>query len=142
MDDATADRDRLDFARVCVEVTPACEFPDRVKILVRNKWVEQVIDYEWRPHCCSHYNSFEHNEASCNNLVSGRNVIDGLVGKQTEKVQGEWKTLKHRKKVGSQVGRLGKHLQANSNFPAKVWREKAHRINDIGANSNGMCCSM
>lgn len=65
VDDATADRERLAYARVCVEITPECSFPSKVNILLGNKWIEQSIHYEWKPYSCGGCNSFDHAASSC-----------------------------------------------------------------------------
>ena len=66
VDEATANEDRLDFARICIEISPSCTFPKNLSFW-NEDGNEEVIDveYEWRPSRCSHCISFGHSNARC-----------------------------------------------------------------------------
>lgn len=65
-DKMTAERERLAFARVCIEVKAGATLPEEILLQdVNGSRSMQKIEYEWIPVSCSHCNVFGHIEARC-----------------------------------------------------------------------------
>ncbi|XP_021852705.2 uncharacterized protein [Spinacia oleracea] len=66
VDSATAKRDKLQFARVQVEVLVEQEFPDVIKFVnEKGMLVEVEVEYEWRPLVCSVCKIMGHDATKC-----------------------------------------------------------------------------
>ncbi|KAF5203726.1 Rna exonuclease [Thalictrum thalictroides] len=65
LDDATAKKSRLKFARVCIEVDLDCSFPKVVKANMRGEVVEIKVEYNWIPSKCTKCSSFGHLTNRC-----------------------------------------------------------------------------
>ncbi|XP_071901209.1 uncharacterized protein [Coffea arabica] len=62
----TADKARLTYARVCVEIEVDDELLDSVEFVGEDdKWVSQPIVYEWRPQRCNHCKALGHSPHEC-----------------------------------------------------------------------------
>ncbi|KAK8606498.1 hypothetical protein V6N13_030779 [Hibiscus sabdariffa] len=61
MDSVTASRERLEFAKVCVEVTVGHRIPRIVPVKLKDNSIVFVkVKIPWMPPCCSHCLSFRH----------------------------------------------------------------------------------
>lgn len=61
----TARMDRLDYARVCVEMNAGHKFPDLLTLNTPNGKLRQKVEYDWLPLKCSICNMFGHCESTC-----------------------------------------------------------------------------
>ncbi|XP_021860321.1 uncharacterized protein [Spinacia oleracea] len=74
VDSATAKRDKLQFARVQIEVMVEQSFPDVIKFInERREQMEVRVEYEWRPVVCAHCKGVGHEVAKCKK-ITGRRV--------------------------------------------------------------------
>ena len=65
-DKMTADKDRITFARVCVEIKVGAKLPEVVMVQDETgNIVEQKIEYEWLPVSCGNCGVFGHAETRC-----------------------------------------------------------------------------
>lgn len=65
VDNLTAAKARITFARVCVQINTLSPFPDTIPINLNEKKFEQEIVYNWKPSVCSLCNTFSHDRRSC-----------------------------------------------------------------------------
>ncbi|XVF55241.1 hypothetical protein PTKIN_Ptkin06aG0021300 [Pterospermum kingtungense] len=65
MDRITAQRERLAFARVCVEIEVTKEIPKKIEVLLRGRIVEVMVSVPWLPLKCPKCNIFGHTEKDC-----------------------------------------------------------------------------
>lgn len=66
MDVATKSKERLNFARVMVEVGRKKELPDTIRFCNEHGViVDQNVEYEWRPVQCGRCSGFWHEEVHC-----------------------------------------------------------------------------
>lgn len=83
VDNATAKRLRLDYARMCVEIDAGTELPYDVRIIVNGELVVVAIQYQWVPPICCDCKVFGHPQGSCSKQVSSKPPKDvwQVVGK-------------------------------------------------------------
>ncbi|KAI0500141.1 hypothetical protein KFK09_018350 [Dendrobium nobile] len=67
VDDLTATKSRLTYARVCVQVDATATYPEFIPILVEGKIFNLKILYEWKPIPCDHCSSLIHVNSECPN---------------------------------------------------------------------------
>ncbi|KAF9604251.1 hypothetical protein IFM89_004957 [Coptis chinensis] len=60
MDDATAKKERLSFAKACVTIPSSFKYPSSVPVDVGNRVVNIGLEYPWKPPACSKCNRFGH----------------------------------------------------------------------------------
>lgn len=60
VDNATASKKRLDFARVCIEVSAGDDLPDEVVVKANGDSVVVRVEYQWLPAKCSECKVFGH----------------------------------------------------------------------------------
>lgn len=60
IDEATANKRRLDFARVCVEINAGDELPTDITISVKDESVMIGVEYQWLPSRCEKCKVFGH----------------------------------------------------------------------------------
>lgn len=75
-DDATKNRDKLQYARVLIEVNLKQKLPDQVQF--RNEHGEMIdvgIHYEWRPVFCDKCKNIGHLTTECRNLRSKKQWV-------------------------------------------------------------------
>lgn len=72
VDKATERQQRLDFARVCVEIDAADDHPTEIQISLNGESVVVALEYQWMPPVCQICKVFGH---SCSPIV-GKNSID------------------------------------------------------------------
>lgn len=66
VDRQTKEAIRLEYARLCVAMSPLSAFPDELKLKVSNGDVIPIaIKYEWRPNICTHCKHFGHDDEVC-----------------------------------------------------------------------------
>ncbi|KAL0921107.1 hypothetical protein M5K25_008142 [Dendrobium thyrsiflorum] len=65
VDALTAQRTRLTFARVCVQVSADAVFPEEVPISLEDEVFSLKIQYEWKPSPCEHCKSLSHLSSYC-----------------------------------------------------------------------------
>ncbi|KAL0913157.1 hypothetical protein M5K25_016596 [Dendrobium thyrsiflorum] len=65
VDALTAQRTRLTFARVCVQVSADATFPEEVPISLEDEVFSLKIQYEWKPTPCEHCKSLSHLSSYC-----------------------------------------------------------------------------
>ncbi|KAF5206107.1 Rna exonuclease [Thalictrum thalictroides] len=69
-DNITLKRERLDFARLCIEIPISSKFPTSLKFkLGEDKIATIMVEYDWKPQICSHCVVFGHTIASCPNKI-------------------------------------------------------------------------
>ncbi|KAK2993143.1 hypothetical protein RJ640_015330 [Escallonia rubra] len=65
-DKMTATKERLTYARLCVEVSIEDTMPEKVPIRgPEGDTIEQTIEYDWKPTICSHCQVFGHTVERC-----------------------------------------------------------------------------
>ncbi|XP_056692112.1 uncharacterized protein [Spinacia oleracea] len=73
VDNATAKRDKLQFARVQIEVLVEQSFPETIKFINGRKELMEVrVEYEWRPVVCAHCKGVGHDVAKCRKATGKR----------------------------------------------------------------------
>ncbi|KAL0907834.1 hypothetical protein M5K25_022276 [Dendrobium thyrsiflorum] len=65
VDNLTADKSRLTYARVCVQVTKSCVYPESISISILGEPFDLKIQYEWKPVPCEHCCSIVHSPEFC-----------------------------------------------------------------------------
>lgn len=60
VDEATANKKRLDFARICVEIDAGDELPSDITISVKSDSVMVGVEYQWLPPSCKSCKVFGH----------------------------------------------------------------------------------
>ncbi|KAI0503987.1 hypothetical protein KFK09_014934 [Dendrobium nobile] len=65
VDALTAQRTRLSFAHVCIQVTADDSFPDEIPISIEDEVFSLKIQYEWKPTICEFCKSLVHPSSSC-----------------------------------------------------------------------------
>ncbi|KAF5182809.1 zinc ion binding / nucleic acid binding protein [Thalictrum thalictroides] len=70
MDELTAKRKRLSFARVCVEVDVSRELPKTISLKIGQKFYICKVEYPWIPLSCSKCKRFGHSDKKCHSKVS------------------------------------------------------------------------
>ncbi|PIA43548.1 hypothetical protein AQUCO_01900146v1 [Aquilegia coerulea] len=65
MDEQTASKRRLNFARICVEVPVNHEYKKVVFFSMKGKTVEIEVEYPWIPKSCTKCNQFRHSSLRC-----------------------------------------------------------------------------
>ncbi|KAL0929059.1 hypothetical protein M5K25_000999 [Dendrobium thyrsiflorum] len=65
VDALTAQRTRLTFARVCVQVSADASYRDEIPISLEDEIFSLKVQYEWKPTPCEHCKSLTHYSASC-----------------------------------------------------------------------------
>ncbi|KAL0927369.1 hypothetical protein M5K25_001533 [Dendrobium thyrsiflorum] len=65
VDNLTAEKTRLTYARVCVQVTKECTYPESIQISILGEPFTLNIQYEWRPTPCEHCASIVHPPEIC-----------------------------------------------------------------------------
>lgn len=64
-DKLTLSRQRMGYARVCVEIYASCEFPSMIPIIIGGKRIEIPVEYPWNPPRCTFCSIFGHSLARC-----------------------------------------------------------------------------
>ncbi|KAK1278351.1 hypothetical protein QJS04_geneDACA014814 [Acorus gramineus] len=65
MDTATANRSRIAFARVCIEISSHSDLPDSILYREEGIWKDILVEYEWKPSPCPACSTFGHSSAQC-----------------------------------------------------------------------------
>ncbi|KAK1307758.1 hypothetical protein QJS10_CPA09g00850 [Acorus calamus] len=65
MDSSTSSRSRIEFARICVEISASSPLPDLIRLKEDGVVKEITVEYEWKPSPCRTCNTFGHTEAQC-----------------------------------------------------------------------------
>ncbi|XP_020684420.1 uncharacterized protein LOC110101008 [Dendrobium catenatum] len=65
VDDLTAEKTRLTYARVCVQVSKECSYPEFIPITILGEPFSLRIQYEWKPEQCEHCGSIVHTPDFC-----------------------------------------------------------------------------
>ncbi|XP_039047666.1 uncharacterized protein LOC120188249 [Hibiscus syriacus] len=66
MDSITASRQRLEFAKICVEIEAGAIIPEFIQVLLKNgSYVNVRVLVPWFPRCCALCKSFGHLASSC-----------------------------------------------------------------------------
>lgn len=65
VDKATANKQRLDYARICVEIDAGDDLPTEVMVKVNGESVVVEIEYQWLPPKCTECKVFGHSSDSC-----------------------------------------------------------------------------
>ncbi|XVF79070.1 hypothetical protein PTKIN_Ptkin14bG0189800 [Pterospermum kingtungense] len=113
MDRITAQRERLAFARVCVEIEVTKEIPKKIEVLLRGRIVEVMVSVPWLPLKCSKCNIFGHTEKDCmkKQMVVSTEEKEGMENKvlqdRGKKPMTEW-VATTRNEVGSSSKTQGK----------------------------------
>ncbi|XP_020271064.1 uncharacterized protein LOC109846252 [Asparagus officinalis] len=92
-DKLTANRQRLSYARVLVEVKMPSTLPDHISIQGPNgKMINQRVHYEWKPKWCDYCKQLGHDAKSCRKQVRTQKWVPKNPGTK-ENVQGDLNTL-------------------------------------------------
>ncbi|KAF9621091.1 hypothetical protein IFM89_016525 [Coptis chinensis] len=78
MDDATARRTRISYARICVVVDIEFKFPSFIPVKIGEGVIVDIgLDYEWVPDLCTSCKIFGHSDSKCikNKEVSAQNPV-------------------------------------------------------------------
>ncbi|KAK1326701.1 hypothetical protein QJS10_CPA01g02458 [Acorus calamus] len=100
MDSSTATRSRIEFARICVEISASSTLPDSIHLKEDGILREVNVEYEWKPSPCKSCNTFGHSSMQC--ALSGQQISSSAAGVQhlkptaptKGKTQGEWIPVK------------------------------------------------
>ncbi|KAI0500656.1 hypothetical protein KFK09_018872 [Dendrobium nobile] len=65
VDALTAQRTRLTFARVCIQVNADATYPEEIPISIKDDVFSLKIQYEWKPTPCEHCKSLVHASSVC-----------------------------------------------------------------------------
>ncbi|KAK1257342.1 hypothetical protein QJS04_geneDACA022597 [Acorus gramineus] len=65
MDTATANRSRITFARVCIEISAHSDLLDSILYREEGIWKDILVEYEWKPSPCPACSTFGHSSAQC-----------------------------------------------------------------------------
>ncbi|KAI8564159.1 hypothetical protein RHMOL_Rhmol03G0160300 [Rhododendron molle] len=65
VDQATAKKLRLDYARICVEIDAGTDLPDDVQITINGETVIVALQYQWLPPICTDCKVFGHPKGTC-----------------------------------------------------------------------------
>ncbi|XP_020685527.1 uncharacterized protein LOC110101805 [Dendrobium catenatum] len=65
VDALTAQKTRLTFARVCIQVDASATFPEEIPISIEEDVFSLKIQYEWKPTICEHCKSLVHPSSAC-----------------------------------------------------------------------------
>ncbi|KAF5199003.1 zinc ion binding / nucleic acid binding protein [Thalictrum thalictroides] len=64
-DATTFKKERLEFARVCVEISSEHQFEKSVRMKMGDNVVAIGVEYPWKPPCCSYCSCFGHKTTNC-----------------------------------------------------------------------------
>ncbi|XP_020700569.1 uncharacterized protein LOC110112623 [Dendrobium catenatum] len=65
VDVLTAQKTRLTFARVCIQVDASATYPEEIPISIEDDVFSLKIQYEWKPTVCEHCKSMVHGSFLC-----------------------------------------------------------------------------
>ncbi|XP_031250056.1 uncharacterized protein LOC116107924 [Pistacia vera] len=95
MDNITDAGDRLEYARVCVEIDTASSFPNSVELgLPNGDCVNIGVEYSWKPRACPLCRTFGHNLKECH--LAPRFEKESTENKNLNLTQ-EWRMVTKRK---------------------------------------------
>ncbi|GAV93056.1 DUF4283 domain-containing protein [Cephalotus follicularis] len=84
MDAATSAGNRLNFARVCVEMKASSSFPNSFKVRRRSGILAEVmVQYVWKPSVCSACRVFDHSSKQCQ-LVEDKTLPAQVYGEEIQ----------------------------------------------------------
>ncbi|XP_020671933.2 uncharacterized protein LOC110091960 [Dendrobium catenatum] len=75
VDNLTAKRARLTFARVCVSVSKDSTLPDEIPINIEGVDIQLKVIYDWKPSHCEGCGSMVHTYSSCNSNPNPKPVV-------------------------------------------------------------------
>lgn len=82
MDIATAAQQRIDFSRVCIEISAKTNLPKVVQITMGQNSVNVPVEYQWIPPSCSLCNVFGHTcKPKADPLATNKNEAWKVIGK-------------------------------------------------------------
>lgn len=64
-DKNTLSRQRMNYARVCVEIDVNCAYPSEVPLIVGGMRITIPAEYPWKPPRCAHCGIFGHTFEKC-----------------------------------------------------------------------------
>lgn len=123
IDEATAKKKRLDFARICVEINAEDELPNDITISVNSDSVMVGVEYQWLPPKCE----------SCK--VFGHACTPKIVPNHTKSEEEEWVVVGKGKlstasvEVGEQVAATASSSNSASAMPGQK-DELSHPIKE------------
>ncbi|KAK1303149.1 hypothetical protein QJS10_CPB11g01232 [Acorus calamus] len=74
MDSSTANHSRIEYARICVEISASSPLPDFIRLREEGLIKTLQVEYEWKPSPCRSCNTFGHSDSQCP-ISSGPPVI-------------------------------------------------------------------
>ncbi|XP_021759133.1 uncharacterized protein LOC110724042 [Chenopodium quinoa] len=100
-DKATATKERLEYARIMVEVKFNVELPECIEFLDEfGNTLKQEVKYEWKPRVCRVCGGIGHDDTQCPNHKVQARKMEGLqagrnqqLNKQNKKPQRVWKPV-------------------------------------------------
>lgn len=85
LDQATKKRDKLQYARMMIEVKLDMEFPEEISFYKNNNKVLGVkVEYDWKPTQCATYKGMGHRALECRNPVARHVWMPKVHDKQGE----------------------------------------------------------
>ncbi|KAF9613585.1 hypothetical protein IFM89_009255 [Coptis chinensis] len=88
MDNATTNRTRITYARVCTIVDTNFKFPSHITVNIGEDTIDIGLDYEWQPEVCDTCKIFGHSTAKCpNNKAKDVQAQDTAKQVQTQHTQ-------------------------------------------------------
>ncbi|XP_020688821.1 uncharacterized protein LOC110104173 [Dendrobium catenatum] len=75
VNDLTADKTKLMYAQVCVQVSKECAYPESIPISILGEPFSLKIQYEWKPTQCEHCGSIVHMPDFCPAKLQTSNII-------------------------------------------------------------------
>lgn len=86
VDMTTKNRDRLNFARILIEMSIDHEFPDQLVFINKNGIEVCVeIEYEWKPIQCANCQLMGHHEKECRKIVEKDRIQKVWIPKKTSR---------------------------------------------------------
>ncbi|KAK1301684.1 hypothetical protein QJS10_CPB12g00915 [Acorus calamus] len=103
MDSSTANHTRIEYARICVEISASSSLPDFIRLREEGSIKTLQVEYEWKPSPSRSCNTFDHSDSQCP-LPSGSPIlvkayVSSYQGSQNAATvaqnKGEWVPVKH-----------------------------------------------
>ncbi|KAL0917549.1 hypothetical protein M5K25_012616 [Dendrobium thyrsiflorum] len=117
VDALTAQKTRLTFARVCVQVSAEATYPEEIAISLEDEVFSLKVQYEWKPTPCEHCNSLTHYSSYCpSNPAMVQNInSDPKPSLQHSNFRGRSKSRRPTNRKSSD----SPHIRISRNFPDK-----------------------
>lgn len=106
VDKATENQQRIDFARICIEVSAEDDLPDEIQIVVKGESVMVHVEYQWLPTRCAKCKVFGHSCAPKPGVkASTSNSTWQVVGKPSELKEGAPQLPSNQQNISQELGK-------------------------------------